>query len=205
MDSFLYKTVKGNLNWYLVDTAGIKTVSYSRYGLNLGGLNTHLTLRWRGTIFMLNTSERKGKLFGKTEYVVGFAFDENEKNVILVRKQRPEWQKGALNGPGGHIEDGESMLVAMAREFKEEVGIETNPYVWRHKVTIQGNGWRVYFLSLKLTDKVFYSARSVTDELVTFVNMNELFKFTMIQNLRWLIPYCQYKSDLEEKVTYIGE
>lgn len=154
---------------------------------------------------MLNTSERKGKLFGKTEYVVGFAFDENEKNVILVRKQRPEWQKGALNGPGGHIEDGESMLVAMAREFKEEVGIETNPYVWRHKVTIQGNGWRVYFLSLKLTDKVFYSARSVTDELVTFVNMNELFKFTMIQNLRWLIPYCQYKSDLEEKVTYIGE
>ena len=172
MDSFPYRTVKGNLNWYLVGTAGIKTVSYSRYGSNLGGLSVHLILKWRGIISMLNTSERKGRLFGKTEYVVGFAFDENEKNVILVRKERPEWQKGALNGPGGHIEDGESMLVAMAREFKEEVGIETNPYVWRHKVTIQGKGWRVYFLSLRLTDKVFYSAKSVTDELVMFVNMN---------------------------------
>jgi len=138
------------------------------------------------------------------EYVVGFAFDENEKNVILVRKQRPEWQKGALNGPGGHIEGGESMLVAMAREFKEEVGIETNPYTWILKVVIEGKGWKVYFLSLKLTDKVFYSARSVTDELVTFVNMKELHQRSMINNLRWLIPYCQYKSDLEEKVTYIG-
>jgi 8-oxo-dGTP diphosphatase len=154
---------------------------------------------------MLNTSERKGLLFGMTEYVVGFAFDENEKNVILVRKQRPEWQKGALNGPGGHIDQGEGMLEAMAREFKEEVGIETNPYVWRHKVTIEGNKWRVYFLSIRLKDKVFYSAKTVTDEEVKFVSMNELHKRSMIRNLRWLIPYCSYKSDLEEKVTYIGE
>jgi hypothetical protein len=93
----------------------------------------------------------------------------------------------------------------MAREFKEEVGIETNPHVWRHKVTIEGNGWRVYFLSIKLSDKEFCSAESVTDELVVPVRMSELYKLTMINNLRWLIPYCSYKSDLEERVTYIGE
>lgn len=193
------------MKWYLVGTVGIKTVKGSRYGLSLGGLTIHLTLKWRGTISMLNTSKRKGKLFGKTEYVVGFAFDENEKYVLLVRKKRPEWQKGALNGPGGHIEDGESMHEAMAREFKEEVGIETNPHVWRHKVTIEGNGWRVYFLSIKLSDKKFCSAESVTDELVVPVRISELYKLTMINNLRWLIPYCSHKSDLEERVTYIGE
>lgn len=154
---------------------------------------------------MLSTSERKGRLFGMTEYVVGFAFDDNEKNVILVRKRRPEWQKGLLNGPGGHLEIGENMHEAMSREFKEEAGIETNPYVWRHRITIQGKGWRVYFLSIKLIDKVFYSAKTLTDELVTFVNVSELFKFSMINNLRWMIPYCVYKPYLDEKVTFIGE
>ena len=153
---------------------------------------------------MLSTSRGKRKIFGKTEYVVGFAFDESEKKVILVRKERPEWQKGLLNGPGGHIEDGEGMFVAMAREFKEEVGIETNPYVWRHKITIEGKGWRVYFLAIRLTDKVFYSVRNMTDELVMIVKMDELHRLPMIQNLTWMIPYCAYKPDIEEKVTYIG-
>jgi hypothetical protein len=68
VDSFLYKTVKGNLNWYLVGTAGIKTVSYSRYGLNLGGLNIHLTLRWRGTISMLSIFRRNRMEENKYEY-----------------------------------------------------------------------------------------------------------------------------------------
>jgi len=153
---------------------------------------------------MLNTSERKGKLFGKTEYVVGFAFREDGERVILVRKQRPAWQKGALNGPGGHIENGESMHEAISREFKEEVGIETNPYVWRHKVTIQGSGWRVYFLSIELPHDTFYEAKTVTDERVSIISTRELNKFTMINNLRWLIPFCLYKPDLEEKVTFIG-
>jgi len=153
---------------------------------------------------MLNTSERKGKLFGKTEYVVGFAFSENEKYVILVRKQRPEWQKGLLNGPGGHVEVGESMHDAMSREFKEEVGIETNPYVWSHRITIQGKGWRVYFLSIKLTDEEFVSAKSMTDEIISITPVGELYKFSMVENLRWMIPYCVHKPILDEKVTFIG-
>jgi 8-oxo-dGTP diphosphatase len=137
------------------------------------------------------------------EYVVGFAFREDGERVILVRKQRPAWQKGALNGPGGHIEDGEGMLEAMAREFKEEVGIETNPYVWHHKATIDGEGWRVYFLSIKLSHDTFYKAKTVTDERVSIISTRELNKFTMLDNLRWLIPYCLYTPALKEKVTFV--
>ena len=141
---------------------------------------------------------------GTVEYVVGFAFSENEKYVVLIRKQRPEWQKGALNGPGGHIEDGEGMFNAMAREFKEETGVETNPDAWTHKITIEGNGWRVYFLSVILSDDQFVSAKTITDEMISIIPVGELFKYTMISNLRWLIPYCLYKPDLEERVSYIG-
>ena len=38
--------------------------------------------------------------------VVGFAFTEDRRSVILIRKNRPEWQAGRLNGVGGHIEPG---------------------------------------------------------------------------------------------------
>jgi hypothetical protein len=37
-----------------------------------------------------------------TKYCLGFAyFQENENTqVILIRKEKPEWQKGLLNGVG---------------------------------------------------------------------------------------------------------
>src|SRR5262245_46641476 len=56
-------------------------------------------------------------------YAVGFVFVEFDGPwVLLLRKTRPAWQAGKLNGPGGHIEDGESDIDAMRREFLEEVG-----------------------------------------------------------------------------------
>src|SRR5258706_10631348 len=54
-------------------------------------------------------------------YVVGFLFDD-EGNVALIRKTKPLWQKGLLNGVGGKIEPGEEPIKAMRREFLEETG-----------------------------------------------------------------------------------
>ena len=59
-----------------------------------------------------------------TEYVVGFCFDPSLHHVVLVRKNRPEWQKGRLNGVGGHIEESDpDAKYAMDREFGEETGV----------------------------------------------------------------------------------
>ncbi len=62
------------------------------------------------------------------EYVCGFMFSPDKKQVALIRKTKPEWQKDLLNGIGGKIESGESPHEAMVREFYEESG---NTYVWR--------------------------------------------------------------------------
>ena len=35
-----------------------------------------------------------------TDYVVGFMFDLNYKDVVLIRKNRPVWQQNKLNGVG---------------------------------------------------------------------------------------------------------
>lgn len=56
-----------------------------------------------------------------TVYTCAFAFHKN--NVLLIRKAKPDWQAGLLNGIGGKVEDGESIFQATVREFKEETGL----------------------------------------------------------------------------------
>jgi 8-oxo-dGTP diphosphatase len=68
-------------------------------------------------------------------FVVGFMFDRSMSNVVLIRKQKPEWQRGLLNGVGGKIENGEGAMEAMCREFHEETG--GSHTVW-HQFCIMG-------------------------------------------------------------------
>jgi hypothetical protein len=38
------------------------------------------------------------------EYVCGFMFANDFTEVALIRKNKPEWQRGKLNGIGGKVE-----------------------------------------------------------------------------------------------------
>ena len=53
-------------------------------------------------------------------YVLGFCFSSDHSKVVLIEKNRPDWQAGRLNGIGGHVEEGETPFEAMRREFREE-------------------------------------------------------------------------------------
>ena len=128
-----------------------------------------------------------GNLTGKTRYVVGFCFDDScpeDPRVVLIRKNRPEWQSGLLNGVGGHIEPSETPVEAMRREFMEETGLRVD--VWDHYVTLIGDTYVVYFFrSEALTSGV----RSLTDEEVLRVRPEG--RDDMISNLKWLIPMAR--------------
>lgn len=56
----------------------------------------------------------------KERFVVGFVFSKNPERILLVLKNRPAWQSGKFNGIGGKIENFETPLEAMNREFVEE-------------------------------------------------------------------------------------
>ncbi len=63
-------------------------------------------------------------------YVVGFAFTEDRSQVVLIRKNRPEWQVGKLNGVGGAISPNEDGISCIVREFQEETGVITHDQEW---------------------------------------------------------------------------
>lgn len=107
-----------------------------------------------------------------TNYIVGFLYSEDWKNVLLIRKNRPSWQKGWWNGLGGKVEDSELFESAIIREIFEESGItvfrnELNygPNVWCPNCTI------IYFYSN--TDKI-YEFKQTTDEELKIFSMNDL-------------------------------
>jgi 8-oxo-dGTP diphosphatase len=133
-------------------------------------------------------------------YVVGFLFCEDDPDGIevwLIRKQRPSWQRGKLNGIGGKVEPGESGAMAMTREFREETGLDLS---WTHDdyfLTI-GNStdpkvgsdkpWRVDFFSMTVPYDTFMRVQTVTDEQCTRLRVRDLERWGVVPNLLWLIP-----------------
>ena len=128
--------------------------------------------------------------------VLGFLFSENREKVCLIEKQKPEWQKGLLNGIGGKIELGETAIEAMVREFNEEAGLKLNYVTWEHFATMNGKDWKVYCY-VAFSDSIFW-VKTNEIEIVSVFDTNhvltELHDKT-ISNLQWLIPMALDKSD----------
>lgn len=97
-------------------------------------------------------------------YVLGFAFDTDAPRVALIRKNRPNWQAGKLNGVGGKVEASETALQAMRREFREETGADVSEEDWSHFGVLEGVDFLVWCFKTKLAD--FDALRSETDEAV---------------------------------------
>lgn len=98
-------------------------------------------------------------------YVVGFMFDNDMNRVCMIRKNRPDWQAGLINGIGGKIDGTETPLEAMVREFQEETGVSTSEKTWSHVCTLRFPYAEVEFFAAKDT-LTFLKATTITDELI---------------------------------------
>lgn len=124
-----------------------------------------------------------------TKYVVGFLIDTNW-NVVLIRKNRPTWQKNKLNGPGGKIEDGETPEQAMKREFTEEAGIIFDGWKLVTKMTDesdQTNKYELYVYKGFVEDVREIAVKSMTEELIEIHNIKQLFDEQILPSAMWLI------------------
>lgn len=120
-------------------------------------------------------------------YVLGFMFSEDRKKVALIRKKRPEWQAGKLNGIGGHIEFNETPLETMIREFKEETGKDTTKEDWDYVCTMLNNEFECFVFRTFVPD--FIGVRTITDEDISIISLPIIIS-PRVSNLDWLIALC---------------
>ncbi len=133
------------------------------------------------------------------KYVAGLMFSEDKTKVALVRKNKPDLQKGLLNGIGGKIEledsgycNPDSLITeserAMIREFQEETGVLQED--WHYFLTMgnnKGNSdtderktqqysecWSVDFFRC-FSDKVF-ECKTMKDEEIEVYSVGDVIK-----------------------------
>lgn len=128
------------------------------------------------------------------KYVLGFALSEDKSKILLIKKNRPEWQNGLLNGIGGKVENTDSSIRdAMVREFVEETGILTTKNNWSYLFDMKGydnnsvfSTWEVSVF-YTFSDKIF-KASTKTDEQVEVYDVDLNFiRDNSVSNLPWLI------------------
>lgn len=123
---------------------------------------------------------------------VGFFFSEDEKQIVLIRKNRPQWQKDCLNGIGGKIEGEETPLECMKREFLEETSLSVEDWIEVGKITAKDAEINIFTCKGDVSQ-----CKTVTDEEVLIVEVANLSNYKLISNLPTIIPACLSKFKTE--------
>ncbi len=138
------------------------------------------------------------------EYVLNFLFSPDMTKVAMIRKERPEWQAGKLNGIGGKVESQELARDAAIREFAEETGVYIDDWTQFGRMECQGK-WIVYcFTTVGDVSQV----RTRTDEQVGVFLVSDLREEKTIENILWLVPLAIGHLERKEEsfhVTYRKE
>lgn len=145
-------------------------------------------------------------------YVAGFLFarlrDTPERRVLLVRKTHPTWQAGYMNGIGGEIEEGESPLTAMMREYMEEANYLTN--AWEIFASEHGPGYEVFFFrhtlekEWELKDTYVPPMQNDKGEAIEWCNPHEV-KYPVVGNLNWLLPLALDPRPIQVRAQTTGD
>lgn len=132
---------------------------------------------------------------GTTKYVVGFMFDTGMANVALIRKQKPKWQAGLLNGIGGKQELGEAPITAMVREFEEEAGIHVGCNRWTYFCSMSGtnNDGGQFAVDFFYTVGEPHGLTSMEQEQIEVVDADDICagRELTIGNLPWLVALAR--------------
>jgi ADP-ribose pyrophosphatase YjhB (NUDIX family) len=124
----------------------------------------------------------------ETKYTIGIYFDSKLKKVALILKNRPEWQRGLYNFPGGHIEENETPEECISREFKEECLVKTDPKEWMQIGAIHGNNYTV--IMLLCIQKEEHSELRTGEDQPVFWKWIHGIPDNCIKNVHWITYYA---------------
>lgn len=119
------------------------------------------------------------------DYALGLAFCHQMRNIVLIRKVRPKWQAGRWNGVGGKIEEKETPLHAMQREFWEETGV--TGLDWHPLARVKGLGWKMHVFQASSHD--IFNCRTMEEEEIRIFHVNHAMEEAgLISSIRFYIP-----------------
>lgn len=132
----------------------------------------------------------------RKKYVLGFIFDKTKRDVLLMKKSKPEWQKNHLNGVGGKVEDNEVPIEAMSRETKEKTGLEIPTENWLYMGKMEcpdpqrvEPAWVVYVYTTVYHGATFDIIEN-KDEPLHWIVKHQIHHMNdwALSNIKWLVP-----------------
>jgi 8-oxo-dGTP diphosphatase len=118
-------------------------------------------------------------------FTLGFIFNQNFSEVLLMHKNRPDWQAGKINGVGGEIKPKEKSIDCIVREVKEEAGVKTQKKDWAYFGKLRADSCRVDLYALRYMGSASGFC-TTTDEKVEWFKVNHL-PDNVIDHLNWMI------------------
>ena len=119
------------------------------------------------------------------KYTLGLIFNSRVNKVVLMEKNRPDWQKGKLNAVGGGIDGEESNIECMVREAQEETNLLTKPQDWKHVAVLSGPDWKMDVFGLIYQGRE-EDLQTCTDERVDWFEITKIPKH-VVTNVPWLL------------------
>lgn len=133
---------------------------------------------------------------------MGFAFNPNHDRVVLVRKDRPRWMAGKLNGVGGKVEYSDPRIeMAMSREFKEETGVEIHCDRWNYFGNEEGNDFLLHLFAIELGESEFSACKTTETEEILKINLPPMWPQPAVEGMWWKVHAAQ--ASLENRNLFI--
>ena len=127
--------------------------------------------------------------------VLIFPFDRQGKVLLIKGASTKKIWADLWNGPGGHVEAGETPLIAGKRELKEETGLEAQNWILCAEVMIDtGNDQGIAVWVFRTSDLTGEVRASIEGEPAWF-SMDEALQLDLVEDLYTILPIA---ADFQE-------
>lgn len=117
------------------------------------------------------------------EYVLILCHDKDQ--ILVVRKNRPDWMAGRVNLIGGKIELNETVTEAVRRECSEEVGYTPDSVAIVGEVRDED-----YIIYCAVIEEKYFVPKPRPEETEEFfwVRLDSLKNYNIMPNLKVIVP-----------------
>ena len=125
--------------------------------------------------------------------VVGIITDNEE--ILLLKKNNPDWQKGLYNGIGGKVELNTTPLETIIKKCQEELGVNISNWIELDS-EISSSGIEIVYFLTTLNEGEIKKLQSQTDERAELFSINNL-PTNILQDLKIQIERQFFKPKIK--------